>query len=631
MGVPILFSWLNQKHPNCIRKEPPKHVDILYIDLNALIHNCYNSNLGSMTDICHDMVQRLKNAVDNIVQKTKPKKILYIAVDGVAPAAKLAHQRSRRYKSACEKQKVLNDEKLEDITEDTELSLDEKFITEEELLENKIKILTSDKTVFDSNAITPGTELMEFLHRGIINLLMYNLSTDINYKHLKALYSSYLVPGEGEQKIMSFLRRYHPLHPNDTHLLYSPDGDIIFLGVGLYDVDLYIMREDTYNNKNKKAVCNLCSKMGHLDYQCDKPEFLIYTYIDVPEFRSTLIKTFSFMIKSKYDKRRMLTDWVLACFLIGNDFLPGLPCLDIKISSIESLTNILCRNFLLNEDYITTDDKMINFNVLENFFISLSKLEDSYYIVKTRMLNKFCDTGREEIPLQTRQGKMKYYSSKLYANNQNDIDNISIEYITGMIWTYNYYINGRTNWEWVYPYHFAPFACDLAKVVRAKYSLKLGFPLSPFEQLMVVIPPQSKNLVTEKLRVIYDKFSAYYPLEVQSDMFDRYLSWTSVILLPHMNSQIVLKEVKKIINEVEAEELGRNASDSDLLLTADSDSISNLQKLYFNMKPVAKYFVGNIDIPVYPYYKAAYPDEEHVGYDHKKFINKTIIVRYDPI
>ncbi|WUR02887.1 5'-3' exoribonuclease [Vairimorpha necatrix] len=611
MGVPILFSWLNQKHPNCIRKSPPKHVDVVYIDLNALIHNCYNSNLRSLDEIYIDMLDRLKNAIDNIIEKTRPTKILYIAVDGVAPAAKLAHQRSRRYKAACEKIDNLE-------AEEEALNLEEELLACDVFKGNG----------FDSNAITPGTSLMEYLHNGINEMLLYCLSADPKYKNLKVIYSSYLVPGEGEQKIMAFLRKYHESHPSDTHLLYSPDGDIIFLGVGLYDVDLFIMREDTFNNPNKKVVCNICTKMGHTDYQCNKPSSLLYTYIDIPEFRSTLIKGFN--LNRQYDKRRMLVDWVFICFLIGNDFLPGLPCVDIKISSIESLTNLLCKNFINCNEYLTTNDKMINFHVLENFFIALSNLEDSYYVVKTRMLNRFCDTGREEIPLQTKQGKMKYYASKLNAHNQTEIDNVSMEYITGMIWIYNYYINGRTNWDWVYPFHFAPFTSDLVKVVRARYHLKLGVPLCPFEQLMVVIPPQSKNLVPEKLHHIYEKFSQFYPVNIQSDMFDKYLSWTSVVLLPHLNSQLVLTEVKKILNEISAPELSKNAQESDLLYTSDKDSVINLQKLYFNLKPVTKYFLYKMVISVYPYYKAKYTGNELV-FNNKKFTNKATIVRFDSL
>ncbi|EQB61356.1 5-3 exoribonuclease [Vairimorpha apis BRL 01] len=114
---------------------------------------------------------------------------------------------------------------------------------------------------------------MEFIHKGVLDICRFSLSHDKNYKHLKIIYSSYLVPGEGEQKIMNFIRKYHIVNPKDTHTMYSPDGDIIFLGVGLYDVNLYIMREDTYNNQNKKIYAKYVLKLAILVKNAENQNF----------------------------------------------------------------------------------------------------------------------------------------------------------------------------------------------------------------------------------------------------------------------------------------------------------------------------------------------------------------------
>ncbi|KAF9762680.1 5'-3' exoribonuclease 4 [Nosema granulosis] len=635
MGVPILFAWMNQKHSNCLKNTPPESVDNLYIDFNALIHNCYNPNLGSIEKIHSDMVDRLIATIDNLITRTKPKNILYIAVDGVAPGAKLAHQRGRRFKSACERHEEItieaptnSVETWDNVIVNNEEELMEKFEPEDEISIEDIPGTPS----FDSNCISPGTELMEYLHEELLRVWQYKLSTDVKYKNLKIIYSSYLVPGEGEQKIVAFIRKYHPSNPKDVHVMYSPDGDVIFLGVGMLNVNFYIMREDTYNNINKKSTCGTCSKLGHTAFECGKPALYKFTYVDIPSFISVLCKDFALQIRGHFDKNRMLFDWILVCFMIGNDFIPGVPCLDIKTCSIESLTSLICRNFIKTREYLTRPDGNLNYHVLEVFLTSLSRLEDGYYVVKSRLLNRFSkETNREQIPLQTREGKLKYYNLKLHANNQDDIDNVCIEYITGMLWIFNYYIKGFTDWSWVYPFHFAPFASDLARVCRSSFKLKKGFPLSPFEQLLVLIPPQSKTLVPEKLRPLYDKYKSFFPTEVKIDMFDKYLPWAGVVMLPHMNFTPILRESRENINEMPVEVLKRNVTDSDLLIVNDKTIINTINRIYMNLKPFEKVLIGNLTVRTSSYHKSKFPEEELEYKDGSKFVNMSIISRIDKI
>ena len=77
-------------------------------------------------------------AIDEIVHTIKPKKVLFLAVDGVAPRAKMNQQRARRFKTAKDSQ-MLRDK-----------------------LTNEGKEAPS---LFDSNAISPGTKFMAELSK----------------------------------------------------------------------------------------------------------------------------------------------------------------------------------------------------------------------------------------------------------------------------------------------------------------------------------------------------------------------------------------------------------------------------------------------------------------------------------
>jgi 5'-3' exoribonuclease 1 len=77
-------------------------------------------------------------AIDELVHTVKPRKLLFMAVDGVAPRAKMNQQRARRFRSAKDSQ-MLKEQLLKDGKEAPDL--------------------------FDSNAISPGTKFMHELNR----------------------------------------------------------------------------------------------------------------------------------------------------------------------------------------------------------------------------------------------------------------------------------------------------------------------------------------------------------------------------------------------------------------------------------------------------------------------------------
>jgi 5'-3' exoribonuclease 2 len=83
--------------------------------------------------------------VDKLIGIIRPKKFIYLAVDGVAPRAKMNQQRSRRFRAALESEK--NAESQKNILKEWKrLGLSHPN--------------ESKKKGFDSNTITPGTPFM---------------------------------------------------------------------------------------------------------------------------------------------------------------------------------------------------------------------------------------------------------------------------------------------------------------------------------------------------------------------------------------------------------------------------------------------------------------------------------------
>lgn len=125
----------------------------------------------------------------------RPKKILFMAIDGVAPRAKLNQQRARRFRAAQERAESLATARRNGDEVD-------------------------EKVLFDSNCITPGTAFMEKVGKYLKYFIRKKMKEDPLWRNLRIVFSGHDVPGEGEHKIMQFIRelRADPdYQPNQRH------------------------------------------------------------------------------------------------------------------------------------------------------------------------------------------------------------------------------------------------------------------------------------------------------------------------------------------------------------------------------------------------------------------------------
>lgn len=99
---------------------------------------------------------------------------------------------------------------------------------------------------FDKNVITPGTEFMERLSICLKYYIAERLQSSTLWKGLKIIYSDASVPGEGEHKILDFVRGQRSTEgydPNLSHCIYGADADLIMLGLSTHEPQFYIIRE----------------------------------------------------------------------------------------------------------------------------------------------------------------------------------------------------------------------------------------------------------------------------------------------------------------------------------------------------------------------------------------------------
>ena len=152
---------------------------------------------------------------------------------------------------------------------------------------------------------------------------------------LKVMLSDANVPGEGEHKIMEYIReqRGRPGYdPNLVHVVSGLDADLIHLALATHEPKFYILRE--------LVIGPTSNDVSDKEAKIKIP----YQYLKISILRDYLALEFNDVkLPFPFDKERVYDDFVFLCFFVGNDFLPHSPTLDIREGGIDLLMNIYKR------------------------------------------------------------------------------------------------------------------------------------------------------------------------------------------------------------------------------------------------------------------------------------------------
>ncbi|CUV06633.1 unnamed protein product [Cryptosporidium hominis] len=660
MGISRFYRWISERYPQ-INEEisdgiiPP--FDNLYLDVNGIAHNSVNSSemrtpsngINLSEKGSPEIWAAIFRYINKLVYIAKPRKLLYIAVDGVAPRAKMNQQRSRRFRSA----------------------RDLEFLKK---MEENNSIDTTQNNVFDSNCITPGTTFMHELRRQLEFFIYHQIHTDPLWKNLEVVLSGADVPGEGEHKIMDFIRcikSQRDYNNNTTHCLYGLDADLIMLSLASHEPHFSLLREEIkFSSSRNYESRTVCTKERfqflHISILRD---YIINDLnprnLSVEELN--LCSGYKFGLKNDsqdqisifdnvlIDGERLIDDFIILGFIVGNDFLPHIPfhTVDQGLARIiSSYRKYLAHFFLLklsSSPWILEDCGRINYvnllrfliwhiisekeeaekrisnpdywkkvipdqNKINSDSIGVPRFMKSDSIEQDNFRAKWQETRPENFEVM----RWRYYFVKMAINidkffpensnvqnqaniksntNSNRITTNSIEdivfcYLEGLQWVSYYYFRGVPSWRWYYPYRYAPFACDIVIIlscwlqnksistlsrddiikygssklmsIHTMYSeeIKLnglafrfikGNPLQPFEQLMGVLPSNSKDLLPKPFRKLFTNpnspLLSFYPANFEVDMEGVKVPWGGVTLIPFIDEFLLLDSITYVLSK----------------------------------------------------------------------------------
>jgi 5'-3' exonuclease len=531
MGIPHLYKWLkNKSYKGVLKRGVPQNVSSLSLDFNSIIHkvaqmvyaygegeNPARKKILEKSDpnmIEAEFYQALSIKLLEIIGQVQPRDTLTIAVDGVAPQSKISQQRQRRFRSAME---------------------------------------SSGTGIFNSSAITPGTEFMKRLDNFIQRWL-------ISSSHLlpsKVIYSSHMVPGEGEHKVLSLMRNGE-ISGDGAHVVYGMDADLIMLNL-LAPLDpIFLMRED------------------------------INDVIDIDNFRTAIIE--------ELGSETAIADFVVMLFFIGNDFLPHIVTLTDLDESIETLMRI----YKMNKTSLTFE-KEINWEGFSSYLKALSKEENRLLELESIRDVKYPSRMMEMATTRSstlRTGKVTevttvkvenvsrfdpdifrsaWYENafELKENNKvfeklipgykfgttnNKIVDLVKSYLTGISWVYRYYTSGMefVNTDFVYRSHYAPLITDISDIAslvgdkveipKEEYEFsENALEINPVHQLLAVIPLKSKNLIPiEVLHLTREDsmIADYFPKTeiIERDGINN--DWQGILLINFVDMERIIQAVE---------------------------------------------------------------------------------------
>jgi 5'-3' exonuclease len=343
MGIPSFFVHAVRTYKHIVKpiKSLGVPVSNLYMDCNGLVYNAVRdvklpSHASNREVYEAAIIRHVCDSITGYVATVAPTNSVFIAFDGVAPAAKLNQQRERRYKTWLStvidhdmetKSKVRPKSGSKSNHRDTE-----NYQTQSQS-QSQTSVAPSASDVWSTACITPGTEFMTKLHH---EMTRYTSEQSVLMPTVNFILSTSMEPGEGEHKIFEYIREHPVQHRDQVTLVYGLDADLIMLTLN----HLHISNRIFLYRETPEFIRSVDSSLRpNEQYYVDIPFMAdcIARYITVSlndddaDSRSAStpvaedVLTIDPMIK-----KHLVYDYIFMFFMMGNDFMPHFPSMNIR-------------------------------------------------------------------------------------------------------------------------------------------------------------------------------------------------------------------------------------------------------------------------------------------------------------
>ena len=509
MGIPSYFAHVLKKYPHVIKRlsELPC-IHNLYLDCNGMIYDVVHQmqfNPSDQSSYETELLQRVCDSIDACIAIMRPTNRVFLAFDGVAPVAKLNQQRERRYKSW--------------------------YLGEMEAQRRRDHAkqgtrIQSPKPAWNTSSITPGTRFMNALHDKLAE--HYNASLN----GVSIMVSSSKEPGEGEHKLFEYIREHAADHAGMNTVIYGLDADLIMLCMSHLHISrgIYLYRETPEFVKSVNVALDEKER-----YFMDIPEFAdaIWGATSTPHTPNGALIPKGGVRGAMLGTHGSPMDYIFMCFMLGNDFMPHFPALNIRTTGIASLMEAYRATIGADETIIQTtslNEYVIHWPNYKKLVAHLAAQELTLirkeHATRDRQARHVRDSDTEDdvmhdvlmLPMTQRDversidpfhagWERRYYATMCDIHEPVDAAKTALlcrNYLEGMEWTFRYYTRGCVDWKWSYANHYPPLLADLVQHIPETHdptnafsflSVKPKEPIRDVVQLCYVLPKASHALL----------------------------------------------------------------------------------------------------------------------------------------
>lgn len=483
MGIPSYFSQIIKGYPQIVRSFPhhsKTKFHNLYMDCNSIVYDAIRALNGPVNET--KLIQEVIAKIEAYILKIGPSDTVMVAFDGVAPFAKMNQQKTRRYKSS----------------------------------------FLAAKSEWSTSNITPGTKFMDELSKQLTNAFT---GSETKYKVKQMVVSGSNDIGEGEHKIFQHIRE-NPKRDQNV-LVYGLDSDLIMLTI--FHSHLY---ENGYIFRETPEFIKSCGK-PQATSKSHKPHsgksLPSKTANDEQELSFLDIRLLCQSIQKEMGCDASLTsrvyDYVFLCFMLGNDFLPHFPALNLRTHGMTTLMqtyNQIIGKFPTRY-LVDMTTRTIHWNHFSALIKELAKNEHTLllaeYGVRDKHDKRFWpmktkeerDFAQLNIPIIYRAEEKyicpneplweeRYYKALFHTADKRAI---AKNYLEGLEWVFRYYSGNCPDWRWSYEHHYPPLLADLQYYCPTNGTTLIPVcrkAFTPAIQLAYVLPKAQFDLLPEPMR-----------------------------------------------------------------------------------------------------------------------------------